>query len=190
MNNIYAHSPANDYALNTVEYMVKKKSDSGVILKRALIILATVILAFAGIIIIFKFPALAAFGAITIILVACFFKLVWGMTSYEYEYTIVQGEFSMDMIVGERKRKNLTSFLIRDAETVAPYNSTNLPEGATVIDASRSPYDEDTWCAVYRDEKGNLTALLFSAYNKALDIMSYYNRVAVSNERIKEEYSE
>ena len=91
----------------------------------------------------------------------------------------------MDAIIGAKKRKNLTSFVIREAEEIAPYKG-NAPDGAKLIDASIAPDDPSTWCAVYKACDGNRTALLFSAYDKALDIMSYYNRQAVSNERIKD----
>jgi len=181
--NVYSHSTSNDYAINTIEYMVKKKTDSSAIIKRIIMIVAAVALVAS---LFYFFWELFALGAVALILVAYVVKMLWGMTSIEYEYCIVQGELTMDKIIGARKRKTIASFLIRNAETIAPY-SNNIPKDAAVIDASASYDRPDTWVAVYKDENGKKIALLFSAFNKGLDMMAYYNRAAVSTERIKED---
>jgi hypothetical protein len=180
--NVYSHSTSNDYALNSIEYLVKKKTDSATRLKRFLIVFVALVIALASCLLISKIPAA---GAIIIILIAYIVKVLWSKTSIEYEYVIIQGEFTMDAIIGAKKRKNLTSFLIREAEKIAPYNGT-APDGAVLINACISPDDPSTWCAVYKDKDGKKTALLFSAYNKSIEIMSYYNKQAVSNESIKD----
>ena len=91
----------------------------------------------------------------------------------------------MDAIIGAKKRKTVTSFLIREAESIAPFNGT-VPEGAKLIDASVHAKAPNTWCAVYKNADGEKCALLFAGYNKALDIMAYYNKAATSTERIKD----
>ena len=184
--NIYSHPQANEYFSHTVEYMVKKKADSAIVLKRFLIVFLTLIIGGAVCGVTFRYvPPL---GAVLIILIAFVIKVLWSMTSFEFEYTIIQGEMTMDKIVGARKRANVCSFLIRNADSIAPYDG-KLPNDAYIIDACASPADSDTWCAVYTDEDTKKTALLFSACNKALDIMSYYNKAAVSSERIKDDIS-
>lgn len=181
--NVYSHSTSNDYSLNAIEYMVKKKTDSSDIIKRIIMIVAAIAVVVS---IFYFFWHLFAFGAIALLLIAYVVKILWGFTNVEFEYTIVQGELTMDKIIGARKRKTIASFLIRNAETIAPYTG-DLPKDAAVINASASFDRDDTWVAVYKDEKGNKIALLFSAFNKGLDTMAYYNRSAVSTERIKDE---
>ncbi len=178
--NVYAHSTSNDYALNSIEYMVKKKTDSATRLKRFLIIFLAVVIAIGACFFVSKLPA---FGAVIVILIAFIVKVLWGNTNVEYEYTIIQGEMTMDAIIGAKKRKTLANAVIRNAESIAPYKN-NVPEDATVINACISPDDPSTWCMLYKDEDGKRIALLFSAYDKALDIMTYYNRAATSTERI------
>lgn len=181
MKNVYSHSSTNDYSINTVEYMVKKKTDSKIRLKRFLTVF--LILLIAAPIIYLTFSKVPPLGAVVIILVAYFIIISMRATKFEYEYQIVQGELTMDVIIGASKRKNLTSFLIREAESIAPYNG-KAPDGAKLIDASISPSDPATWCAVYKDTDGNKTALLFSIQEKALELFKYYNRQATSSESI------
>ncbi len=181
--NVYSHSTSNDYSLNAVEYMVKKKTDSSAIIKRIVMIIVAIAVVAS---LFYFFWHLFALGAVALLLIAYVVKMLWGMTSIEFEYTIVQGELTMDKIIGARKRKTIASLLIRDAESIAPYTG-ELPKDAAVIDASAHYSRPDTWVAIYKDEKGNKTALIFSAFNKGLDTMAYYNRTAVSSERIKDE---
>ncbi len=181
---VYEKRSSNDYALNSIEYLVTKKPDSSVKTKRFLIILATLVL-FGGVCAAISWnPYL---GAILILLVVAFFKIMWSSTKYEYEYTILQGELTMDAIIGAKKRKTITSFLIREAESIAPYDG-KVPEGAKLINACVHADDKNTWCAVYKNADGEKCALLFAGYNKALDIMSYYNKAATSTERIKDSF--
>ena len=187
MKNVYSHSTSNDYSINTIEYMVKKKTDSSIRTKRFLIIFLAVVISVAVCALTFRYVPAA--GAIVIIFMAGLVKMLWGSTNIEYEYTISQGDMTMDAIIGAKKRKTVASFLIREAESIAKYDG-KVPEGAIVINACISPDHPETWCAVYKDEKRRKTALLFSAFNKALDLMAYYNRTATSNERIKDSSEE
>ena len=184
---VYTHSTSNDYSINTIEYMVSKKTNTSTRIKRILFILAAVIVSVAVFALTLRYTP--AVGAVVVLIIAYFIKIFWSSTCLEYEYTIVQGELTMDVIIGARKRKTLASFLIRNAESIAPYNG-SIPEGAVVIDACIAPDDPATWCALYKDESGVQTALLFSAFDKGLDMMAYYNRSAVSKERINSGYKE
>ena len=55
--NVYAHSTSNDYALNTIEYMVKKKTDSAIRLKRFLIVFLAIVIAIGACFFVSKVPA-------------------------------------------------------------------------------------------------------------------------------------
>lgn len=176
----------NDYAINNVEYLIKKKSDSKIKLARTGIVFLCLVLSLTLIYLCLgpiKFPALAPVGIILIIYIA---KMLWGLTSIEYEYSIVQGEFTMDAIYGARKRRTVAEFVIRQAEKIAPFKN-DISSNVNIINACISPSHPNTWYALYKDEKGNKTALLFTAYNKALDLLAYYNRNATDKERIKED---
>ena len=181
MKNVYSHSASNDYSINTLEYMVAKKTDGKLRLRRFLTVL--LILLIGAPILYITFSKVPPLGAVVVILIAYFIIISMRATKLEYEYQIVQGELTMDVIIGASKRKSLTSFLIREAESIAPYTG-KTPDGAKVIDACISPSDPATWCAVYKDADGNKTALLFSIQEKALELFKYYNRQATSTESI------
>ncbi len=177
----------NDYAINNVEYLIKKKSDGKIKLARTGIVFLCIVLSFALIYLCLgqiKFPAIAPVGIILIIYVA---KMLWGLTSIEYEYSIVQGEFTMDAIYGARKRRTVAEFVIREAEKIAPFKN-DIPSDVNIINACISPSHPNSWYALYKDANGDKTALLFTAHNKALELMSYYNRIATDKERIKEDF--
>ena len=173
--NVYSHSSSNDWSLNTAEYLVSKKPDASIKLKRLFIILGALVLAGISCAFVSKIPAL---GAVIIVLIAFFVKFFWDYTKIEYEYTIIQGELTMDAIIGAKKRKKIVSFIIRDAEKIAPYKN-DAPKDIPLINACASPQNSDTYIAIFKDEKGCRQALLFSAIDKTLEVMSYYNKNAV-----------
>ena len=49
--------------------------------------------------------------------------MVWSYTSVEYEYSLLNGDLTVDKIMGQSKRKNIANYDIREAEIIAPVMS-------------------------------------------------------------------
>ncbi len=175
MDNAYKKASA-DYSRSYAEYLVERKPDKNIILARAGIILLEVILILALLVVVLNYNPFI--GAVALLLILFVGVTLWRKTAIEYEYLIVSGELSMDRINGQRKRKHIAEFDIKTADSIAPLCDTNL-DGANVIFAASSLSDEDVYCAVYKDEKGNKTALIFNVYDKALELLHYYNKATV-----------
>ncbi len=174
MDNTYKKASA-DYSSNYTEHLVRRKADKNLALARALIIIFAVILLGGLLIFTFKFPV---YSAVLLILILFVIKVLWGLTSIEYEYLIVSGELSMDKIYSSKKRKHLTEFKISEAESIKPYAEASL-DGAKVIFAASSVKDEGVYCAVYKDKNGERTALVFNVSEKSLPMLRYYNKATV-----------
>lgn len=99
-----------------VEQIIKRKiSGSGLLLRflSILIVLLSLLLVFF----------LGMLG-ITITVLLCYLTyLCWTYTSIEYEYSFLNGELTIDKIMGQRKRKTVDTFDIKQAEIVAPSSS-------------------------------------------------------------------
>lgn len=172
MNNSYKKA-SSDYAFNYTEHLVQRKPDKNIILARVGIIALTVVLLAAVLVLTLKFiPHIAV---VAVVLIAYITVLLWGLTKIEYEYLIVSGSMSMDKIIASKKRRQLTEFKVADAEQIAPLKEVRLDD-ASVIYAVSSVNDEDAYCAVYRNERGQKEALVFNATEKALTMLSYYNK--------------
>ncbi|MBQ5800641.1 MAG: hypothetical protein IIW20_02035, partial [Clostridia bacterium] len=148
--------------------------DKKLALAKTLIILFAVILLGGLALFTIKFPV---YSAVLLLIVLYVIKVLWGLTSIEYEYILISGELSMDKIYSTRKRKHLTEFKVSEAESITPYSSANL-EGAKVIFAATSVKDDDVYCAIYK-ENGVRTALVFNVNEKALQMLRYYNKATV-----------
>ena len=98
------------------ELLVKKdKTAKDSLLKYGLIVL-TVLAVFAGLIITpLALIAAIAFG------IACYFVIP--KTDVEYEYLFINGDFDIDMIMSQTKRKKVKSFKLSEADLAAPLNS-------------------------------------------------------------------
>lgn len=173
MDNSYKKASA-DYSSNYTEHLVKRKNDKKLALAKTLIILFAVILLGGLALFTIKFPV---YSAVLLLIVLYVIKVLWGLTSIEYEYILISGELSMDKIYSTRKRKHLTEFKVSEAESITPYSSANL-EGAKVIFAATSVNDDDVYCAIYK-ENGVRTALVFNVNEKALQMLRYYNKATV-----------
>lgn len=96
-----------------VEQIVKKKISISGILMRAI----AIIFVLAGI---FSMLIIGALGLTITALLIYVTYIIWGYTSVEYEYSFLNGELSIDKIMGQRKRKTIACYDIKNAEIVAP----------------------------------------------------------------------
>ena len=83
-----------------VEQIVKKKISISGILMRAI----AIIFVLAGI---FSMLIIGALGLTITALLIYVTYIIWGYTSVEYEYSFLNGELSIDKIMGQRKRKTI-----------------------------------------------------------------------------------
>ena len=102
----------------------------------------------------------------------------------EYEYRIIQGEFQMDIIYGQRQRKELMSCRVRDMEIIHPLDDAGkaaLASCSHVDDCSISQKKPtpDVYYFTYT-ENGKKYGLVFEATKKTLDIMKFYNASALT----------
>ncbi len=98
----------------------------------------------------------------------------------EYEYRIVQGEFQMDTIYGQRQRKKLVDVRVRDMTEIRPYDEScrsKLSVCDIVYDCSISTKNPtpDLYYCLFRDANQKSCAMLFEATRKTLDIMKFYH---------------
>lgn len=100
---------------------------------------------------------------------------VWRFFHVEYEYAMVGGELKVDVIYGQRQRKNLLKTSANRFESFGPCNEAALarlqsPDITVRVNAVSSPDDEGIYYAVFPGEKGR-TALLFQPSDKILRLI-------------------
>lgn len=89
--------------------------------------------------------------------------LVWSYTSVEYEYSFVNGELSIDKILGQRKRKFVKNFEIKNAEVIAPVFSDEIKGRAgniKTIDFSSGYKSDKVYAMIINDGNGTTQVLL------------------------------
>lgn len=169
---------------NYVEYCVRKRPEGAYLQKRIWLIVGCVLLGLAIL------PAViwSAAGKLYVTFVPVWMGLsgivYWFLsrfTDIEYEYRIVQGEFQMDIIYGQRQRKQLAVVRIRDMTEIRPWEESRRAAVygcERVLDCSISEKQPTPmrYYFLYQDENGRSSALLFEATEEALEIMKFYNR--------------
>ena len=177
MNNTHIKA-SSDYAFNYTEYLVKKKADSKIIIQRVAIILVGLILCGGLVFLMFGPVKVPQIGAVALLLIGYVCKVLWSYTKIEYEYLIVSGEMTMDVIYASKKRRKIAEFNLTTAEAILPYADAKL-DGMKTIFAATDPCDEDVYCAIYKTESGDREALVFNADERALKMLHYYNKGTV-----------
>ena len=177
MNNTHIKS-SSDYAFNYTEHLVTKKADSKTIIQRIAIILVGLILMGVLVFLMFGPIKVPQIGAVALLLIGYVCKVLWSYTKIEYEYLIVSGEMTMDIIYASKKRRQIAEFKVPVAEAILPYADAKL-DGVKVTYGVSSPSDEDAYCAIYQNDNGAREALVFNADERALKMLHYYNKATV-----------
>lgn len=152
-----------------VEQIVKRKVTMGGILLRILSVVLFLI-AFASILF------LGLLGITITILIGYVVYMVWIYTKTELEYDFLNGELSVDKILGERSRKHVADYDIKKAIVVAPADSEEVlraSNNALTIDYKASCSDYKTYAIIIPDAEGKKGTLkvLFSPSEKVIDAM-------------------
>ena len=112
--------------------------------------------------------------------------LTWRFTQIEYEYSFFAGELTVNRILGNRTRKNLTKVRIQAFSAVFPATELNQSKieafaAEKTIFAASEAKAENLWVALWEDaESGKRQALYFEPNEKAIKILKYYNASAMA----------
>lgn len=156
-----------------VEQIVKRRISISGILLRMLFIFLTL----AGLM---SMMILGMLGFTIAILLGYATYLVWAYTSVEYEYSFLNGELSVDKIIGQRKRKSIANYDIKEAEIVAPLVSDAVVRAsgnAIIKDYSTRTNNNDVYAMIINNSNGKLK-VVFEPNEKVLEAM-YHVRPAI-----------
>lgn len=147
------------------ECLVSKAPTSGDTAKRVLIGLGTAVLA-AG-------AFLYLFPVGLIIIAGIFYGAYYLMTGLdaEYEYILTNGDFDIDKIIGQRKRKRLVSASIADFTAFGLLSEAPDFDGTTVLASSGT--GQDYYADFVHKTEGNVR-LIFTPNEKILDGMELF----------------
>ena len=149
-----------------VEQIVKKKISISGILMRAI----AIIFVLAGI---FSMLIIGALGLTITALLIYVTYIIWGYTSVEYEYSFLNGELSIDKIMGQRKRKTIACYDIKNAEIVAPSMSDEVVSkiyNTITKDYSTRCRNANLYSMIVNDSDGR-KQVIFEPNEKVLDAM-------------------
>ncbi|MBR4296404.1 MAG: hypothetical protein IKT56_06190 [Clostridia bacterium] len=168
--------------LFTYEYSVAQKIEGKWVFKKIGMIflyIAFVIFWFVFGFVTKLFPVMALIPLTLWILVF----ITWRYVKVEYEYSIISGLFTLSNVYGNRSRKKVVEFKIKDCCLIAPLKDSEekiasyAPE--KVYSGRSSVSSRDTYVALV-DIDGKKTAVYFEATEKALKICQFYNASATT----------
>ena len=111
------------------------------------------------------------------------------MLMVEYEYTLVNGELTIDRILAQSSRKKMTDVNVKTIEKMGKYDPevVSTLKASDVKDYSAGKDDPNTLFIYCKDEKstGN-TVILFTPNQKILDGMKPYVSATVYREAFRE----
>ena len=136
---------------------------------------------------VFLFPYFGVF-TLTImfgIIYLCYY--VFSSTSVEYEYSFLNGELTIDRILGQRKRKHVATFDLNQTELVARTNSDDIisrTSGMRVADFS-SGIKSDDLCSMIVNGKNGQIHVIFEPDEEMIRAMKYVRPSLVKIDGIK-----
>jgi hypothetical protein len=111
----------------------------------------------------------------TVIVILEFFAFVY--TVKEFEYSFINGDFDVDMILGKRKRKQVLSTSCKEIKLMAPAESDkNKPEGTfnQTLDFSISKNSTGRWFFIIEREDGSRNLVYFNPNERLLKAFKDY----------------
>ncbi|MBQ2669114.1 MAG: hypothetical protein IJF56_10855 [Clostridia bacterium] len=153
-----------------VEYMVKKKMGAkdiaisiGVSMLGALLIFVSILL--AGVTPMIPF----------IVICGVIYGVYWVISSrsVEFEYSVTNGDISIDKIINRKSRKRLTSFDAKAIEEMGKYTENEKKLRSRRVDktifASDTDEGKDAWYVIAKSRKTGLTLLVFSPNDRCIE---------------------
>ena len=149
-----------------VECIIKRKTNISAVLLRILAI-------FVVLIGVFTISFLGMLGITITALLIYVTYLCWSYTSIEYEYSFLNGELTVDKIMGQRKRKTVDCFDIKKADVVAPSFSDEVIRAAgniKTIDYSSGHKSDSLYSIIMNNGKG-MVQVIFEPDEKMIEAM-------------------
>ena len=151
-----------------VEHIVKRKMDLQVMFIRMGAIFLTIITFIFG---------TALFHMVGITLTALMGYLTYVAfvyTSVEYEYSLVNGELTIEKILGQRKRKHITEIELKNSELIAPAESDAIKDRSVVDvrDYSTGYKTNNVYAIIHNDQDGQVK-YLFEPTEKMIDAIAH-----------------
>lgn len=142
------------------ELIVKRRVGNTALLCRFLVIMATIVAMFYGVLI-FRILGIMAGGFLIYL-----DMIVFRNTDMEYEYQFICGELDIDCIYGKRKRKRARRFDMKSIEVLAPLNSDKLAYynnngKLKVMDYSSGYPDRQRYAFILPVEEGATAKVIF-----------------------------
>ena len=166
----------------TYEYGVDKKREGRLKLLANLLILLYIVFA-VGMFGILYWIRLIPVGALIPLFLWMLIFFTWRYVQVDDAYYIESGTLTLVRKYGNRSKKTLTEFRIKDAEIIAPLaDSAGAVRDFAAereIDARPSADAADTYVVLYRDKSGKRTALYIQVTAAALKSLRYYNEKTV-----------
>ena len=124
-----------------------------------------------------KIPMLVALLPVTLWIVIFF---TWRFVSVEHEYVVSSGVMTFTDVLGGRTRRVLFAVSVKDMTEIAPVPVGDCdPVGVkSVVDLRGTKASPAGYCFKVQSEEGETFAVLFTATEKALKILRYYNPIA------------
>lgn len=172
----------NEFLPNYVEHLVPLQ-EKRLIMPRKLGIIGLAAFLILGICVaMFATPALQYFGGVIFLLLLGIMILIWYLwrfASIEFEYTILGGELTFEIIYGRRQRKKYYSAKLNQIEKLAPVEGKTLTQndfpGVTrEVFCAAKMSNPKTWYAIVKEEDGGKTLLFFEVTEKAEKALRFY----------------
>lgn len=166
---------------NYAEFVTSKTKEGSYKTQRMLMIVGYVLFVVLYVILCATVKMLLPFIALTPLFLWMLIYFTWWVVSVDYRYTVDAATFVAKSVYGDRYEKTLFEGKIKDFSLVAPKSGEYLnrfnefAKGASVIDITSGSKAYDVYFALYTDENGNKSTLVFEMTSQALGAIRYYN---------------
>lgn len=150
------------------EQLVTRKSDNTVFIKRALIFIASLLIA----VVLFIF-----LNVMSLILIALLF---WGAYTLirnfdvEYEYICTNGDLDIDKITAKSRRKRLISVDLKNVSDFDLLKGKNLNKDYSIIDATSGESKDESYFIQCKDTKYGMCNVLITPDEDMLEVIKTY----------------
>ena len=107
------------------------------------------------------------------VLAGSIYGIYWVVTSrnLEFEYSVTNGDLTVDKIINKKRRKRVISFDVHNTEEMGKYNAQRMAQRQIdkVLMAAETETGENAWYMMVRTAKYGRTLLVFSPNDKVLD---------------------
>lgn len=168
-----------------VEQIIKKKFEGKDWLILAGVTVAGAILLFLDVFVLF--PLMPMLPIVPLLVFAgIIYGAYWVLTSrfLEYEYSVTNGDITIDKIINRRRRKRVASFDAHDIEEMGKYNAAKLGhrQFEQRFFAGESESGADCWYFSCRHPKLGNSLVVFSPNEKVLNSIKPFLKHQVRND--------